>query len=54
MYDKLIFENDDLVIPHVEMHKRDFVLKPMVDIAPNLRHPIYQKTMTELLESLNC
>lgn len=52
MYDDLVMENDDLILPHVEMHFRDFVLKPMVELAPNLRHPIYKKTMTELLNNL--
>ena len=34
------------------MHKRDFVLKPLAQIAPWVRHPIYKKTVEELLEKL--
>lgn len=49
-YDDEIFETDDLIIPHVEMHKRSFVLKPLREIAPNKRHPILQKTVSELDE----
>ena len=30
----LICEEDDLCIPHIEMHKRSFVLKPLEEIAP--------------------
>lgn len=52
MYDDLILETDDLIIPHVEMHLRDFVLKPLQEIAPNKRHPVYQKTVTQLLNGL--
>lgn len=52
MYDKEVFEDEDLIIPHVEMHKREFVLTPMAEIAPYLRHPIYQKTMAELEREL--
>lgn len=52
MYDDLIFENDDLIIPHVDMEKRDFVLKPMCQLAPNKRHPIFRKTMTQLFQEL--
>ncbi|MCB6609640.1 2-amino-4-hydroxy-6-hydroxymethyldihydropteridine diphosphokinase [[Clostridium] symbiosum] len=52
MYDDEILETDDLIIPHVEMHLRDFVLKPLQEIAPNKRHPVYQKTMTQLLNGL--
>ncbi len=51
-YDKLIMEDDMLIIPHVDMQNRDFVLKPMVELSPNFRHPILQKTMQQLLEEL--
>ncbi len=52
MYDDLVLEDEDLIIPHVEMQKRDFVLKPLSEIAPNLRHPIYQKTVSQMLQEL--
>ncbi len=52
MYDDLVFETDDLVIPHVEMHMRDFVLKPLQEIAPNKRHPILKKTISQLLSEV--
>ncbi|SFB04089.1 dihydroneopterin aldolase / 2-amino-4-hydroxy-6-hydroxymethyldihydropteridine diphosphokinase [Acetitomaculum ruminis DSM 5522] len=52
-YDKLIFEDDELVIPHIDMENRDFVLFPMKEIAPNFRHPILNKTMTQLSEQLS-
>lgn len=53
LYDDVVMENDDLIIPHVEMHKREFVLKPLSEIAPNIRHPIYKKTVSQMLEELN-
>lgn len=52
LYDDLVMENDELIIPHVEMHMRDFVLKPLSEIAPNVRHPIYKKTISQLLKEL--
>lgn len=52
LYDQEIFETETLVVPHVEMQLRDFVLRPMAEIAPNLRHPVLKKTMTELLRDL--
>ncbi len=52
-YDKQIYEDEVLIIPHVDMENRDFVLKPMVQLAPNFRHPILQKTMKQLLEALS-
>ena len=51
-YDKLVYEDDNLCIPHMDMQNRDFVLKPMVQIAPYYRHPVYEKTMTEMLKQL--
>lgn len=51
-YDKLVYEDEELIIPHVDMQNRDFVLRPMVQIAPCFRHPLYGKTMEQLLEEL--
>ena len=51
-YDKWIVEEDDLIIPHADMENRDFVLKPMVELAPYFRHPVLQKNMTQLLQEL--
>ena len=48
LYDDLILETEDLVIPHPGMHLRDFVLKPLREIAPNKRHPILQKTVAQM------
>jgi len=41
-----------LEIPHPRMHARRFVLAPMVDLAPDLRHPELHRTMRDLLASL--
>lgn len=51
-FDKLVYESERLVIPHVDIENRDFVLKPMCMIAPNLRHPILRKTIAQLLREL--
>lgn len=52
LYGDEIVQTSDLTIPHIEMANREFVLEPMVEIAPWLRHPIYGKTMSELLKEL--
>ena len=52
LYDDLILDDEELHIPHIEMYKRDFVLKPLCQIAPYVRHPIYNRTVQELLEAL--
>lgn len=53
LYDNEVLETEDLIIPHVEMHKRDFVLKPLAEIAPYKRHPILGKTIGELAAQLS-
>ena len=52
LYDDVVMETDDLIIPHIEMELRDFVLKPLSEIAPNLRHPVSKKTVTQMLKEL--
>lgn len=52
-YDNLICQEEDLCIPHVEMHKRKFVLEPLCQIAPYKRHPANGKTVKEMLEELD-
>ncbi len=52
MYDDVVMETDELVIPHVEMHLRSFVLNPLREIAPNKRHPVIGKTVSQLADSL--
>ena len=49
LYDDIVLEEDYLCIPHVEMHKRSFVLEPLAEIAPYKRHPVYGKTVREML-----
>jgi len=52
-YDNLICETAELVIPHPHLHKRLFVLEPLVTIAPDLKHPVLHQTMSNLLKALN-
>ena len=51
-YDDLVFADDTLIIPHVDMEHRDFVLKPLLELCPNKRHPLLEKTVTQLYEKL--
>ena len=49
--DDLIVKNNDLEIPHPRVHERDFVLLPMMEIAPYFVHPVYKKSIIELYET---
>jgi len=44
-----IIDAPGLVLPHPRMHRRRFVLEPLVEIAPNAWHPGLRKTAAELL-----
>lgn len=51
-YDDLVMYEPDLVIPHIDLENRDFVLRPMCELQPLLRHPVSGKSMKELLRML--
>lgn len=52
LYDDKIINTDKLTIPHYEMHKRDFVLSPLNEIAPQAVHPVFGKTIACLWNDL--
>jgi len=50
-YGSLILNTQDLVIPHAENQNRNFVLAPMVEIAPDFVHPVFLRTQQQLLNT---
>jgi len=49
-YDDLIYESDELTIPHALMHLRNFVLMPLNEIAAKYQHPKLQVSVNQLLK----
>jgi 2-amino-4-hydroxy-6-hydroxymethyldihydropteridine diphosphokinase len=49
-YDDRIVHDEHLKIPHPLLHERRFTLQPLVEIAPDMIHPVLQKTMKQLLD----
>ncbi len=50
LFNNEIINEHDLVIPHPLMHKRNFVLVPLCEIAPDVIHPVFKKSMNSLLK----
>ena len=50
--DRVISGPEHLHIPHLLMHERRFVLRPLADLAPDLEHPVLYQTIRELLDIL--
>ncbi|MCX7696802.1 MAG: 2-amino-4-hydroxy-6-hydroxymethyldihydropteridine diphosphokinase [Bacteroidales bacterium] len=48
-YDDMIYLSRNLIIPHPYIHLRKFVLLPLHEIAPQFIHPVFRKTIRELL-----
>ncbi|MGD2029986.1 MAG: 2-amino-4-hydroxy-6-hydroxymethyldihydropteridine diphosphokinase [Desulfobacterales bacterium] len=53
LYDDLVENSANLILPHPRMHTRRFVLVPICDISPEIVHPILQKNMRSLLNILD-
>lgn len=52
LYEDVVLDTPRLHLPHPDMQNRDFVLLPLAEIAPELKHPTLQKTIYELKENL--
>lgn len=51
-YDDLVLDYEELCIPHIDIQNREFVLQPMMELAPYKRHPVTGKSVQEMLTEL--
>ncbi|MDE2822780.1 MAG: 2-amino-4-hydroxy-6-hydroxymethyldihydropteridine diphosphokinase [Chloroflexota bacterium] len=53
LYGSLVVDLPHLTVPHPRMTEREFVLRPLAEIAPGVVHPVMKKTAAEMLADLD-
>ena len=51
-YDEMVISGQGLEVPHPRLHERRFVLVPLVELAPDIIHPVIKKTVFDVLAAL--
>ncbi len=52
LFGAAVMHTRELEIPHPRMEERRFVLRPLADLAPDVRHPVTHRSVREMLEAL--
>jgi 2-amino-4-hydroxy-6-hydroxymethyldihydropteridine diphosphokinase len=52
LFGDAVLDSPQVTIPHPALHKRRFVLEPLAEIAPGVRHRVFDKTILELRDAL--
>jgi len=52
-YNNKVINLSELTIPHPKLHLRKFTLVPLIEILPNIEHPVFKKNITTLLNDCN-
>jgi 2-amino-4-hydroxy-6-hydroxymethyldihydropteridine diphosphokinase len=50
LYGRVVMRTPRLEVPHPRMAERRFVLAPLADLAPELRHPVTHRSVSDMLE----
>ena len=53
LYGNSVIDCEELTVPHPRLHERRFVLAPLAELSPALRHPVTGKTVAKMLEDLH-
>jgi 2-amino-4-hydroxy-6-hydroxymethyldihydropteridine diphosphokinase len=53
LFGEQTYQLDNLTVPHIDMENRLFVLIPLAEVAPNMTHPVLNKSVKELLTSID-
>jgi len=52
LYGHSVIDTAELIVPHARMAERRFVLEPLAELAPDLRHPVTRRTVREMLAAV--
>lgn len=52
LYGSAVIDAEELQVPHPRLAERRFVLEPLAELAPDLRHPVSHRTVTEMLRAV--
>ena len=52
LFGNSVINTPQLDVPHPAMHQRRFVLEPLTEIAPDVRHPVFKRTVYEMRRML--
>jgi len=52
LFNALVLNEENLSIPHPLLHEREFALRPLNEIAPDVIHPVFRMTIDELTQKL--
>lgn len=52
LFGSTVIDIPSITVPHPKLHERRFVLEPLAEIAPELRHPVFKRSVRQLRDAL--